>query len=111
MELDEARPETIDLKDPEAVLADVVTTSSLGARYPVAPGYRVNVRSGPGTGHRLVRVLPVNSRIPINCQKQGEWVTGPYGTTNIWDCIDNGEWVSDAYVRTGSDGFVTSPCS
>ncbi|MFC8240149.1 hypothetical protein ACFUVZ_04355 [Streptomyces chartreusis] len=46
-------------------------------------------------------------------------VTGPYGTSNIWDNIDNGEYVSDAYgeyvsdayVQTGSDGYVRPRCS
>ena len=78
-------------------------------RYPVAPGCRLNVRSGPGTNYRLVRVLPLGARVPINCQKPGEWVSGPYGTTNIWDNIANGQFVSDAYVQTGSDGYVDHP--
>ncbi|MFJ5227643.1 hypothetical protein [Streptomyces sp. NPDC088400] len=80
-------------------------------RYPVAPGYRLNVRSGPGTNYRLVRVLSYNASVPINCQKPGEWVSGPYGTTNIWDNIANGEYVSDAYVHTGSSGYVAVRCS
>ncbi|MFF8844712.1 peptidase [Streptomyces sp. NPDC015127] len=80
-------------------------------RYPVAPGVRLNVRSGPGTQYRLIRVLPYGASVPINCQKPGETITGPYGTTNIWDNIANGEFVSDAYVQTGSDGYVTIRCS
>jgi uncharacterized protein YraI len=80
-------------------------------RYPVAPGVRLNVRSGPGTQYDLIRVLPLGASVPINCQKPGETVSGPYGTTRIWDCIGNGQFVSDAYVRTGSDGYVTIRCS
>ena len=80
-------------------------------RYPVAPGVALNVRSGPGTNYRLIRVLPVGARVPINCQKPGEWISGPYGTSNLWDNIANGEFVSDAYVNTGSDGYVTIRCS
>ncbi|MFF3750686.1 peptidase [Streptomyces sp. NPDC002018] len=80
-------------------------------RYPVAPGYRVNVRSGPGTNYRLVRVLAYGATVPINCQKPGEWVSGPYGTTNIWDNIANGQYISDAYVHTGSDGYITVRCT
>ncbi len=38
-------------------------------------------------------------------------IAGPYGTSNIWDNIDNGEYVSDAYVLTGSDGYVAARCS
>ncbi|MGW0119161.1 SH3 domain-containing protein [Streptomyces sp. NPDC003327] len=87
-----------------------VTTMAV-TRYAIAPGYRVNVRTGPGTHYPLVRVLPVGSTVPVYCQKPGEWVTGPYGTTNLWDSIAPGEYVSDAYVRTGSDTYVAPRCS
>ncbi|RST07603.1 peptidase [Streptomyces sp. WAC05374] len=80
-------------------------------RYPVAPGYRINVRSGPGTNYSIVKVLAEGVRVPINCQKPGTTVTGPYGTTNLWDNIANGQYVSDAYVNTGSDGYVAVRCS
>ncbi|MFK4227291.1 peptidase [Streptomyces sp. NPDC019890] len=80
-------------------------------RYPVAPGVALNVRSGPGTNYRLIKVLPIGARVPINCQKPGERVSGPYGTSNIWDNIANGQFVADAYVNTGSDGYVTIRCS
>ncbi|MFI0238081.1 SH3 domain-containing protein [Streptomyces sp. NPDC016845] len=80
------------------------------ASYPVAPGYNVNVRSGPGTQYRVVRRLPLGARVTVNCQKPGQWVAGPYGTTNIWDSIGVGEYISDSYVRTGSDGYVAPRC-
>ncbi|MFI9824942.1 SH3 domain-containing protein [Streptomyces sp. NPDC052013] len=79
--------------------------------YPVAPGVQVNVRSGPGTNYNIVRVLPAGASVPIYCQTPGTTVTGPYGTSNIWDNISNGEYVSDAYVKTGSDGYVASRCA
>ncbi|MFJ9631298.1 SH3 domain-containing protein [Streptomyces sp. NPDC091280] len=79
--------------------------------YSIAPGTRVNVRSGPGTGYTIVRVLAEGSQVPIYCQTPGTTVTGYYGTTNIWDNIDDGEYVSDAYVNTGSDGYVRPRCS
>lgn len=78
--------------------------------YPVAPGYRVNVRSGPGTSYAIVKVLPYDAVVTIRCQCAGTTVSGPYGTTNIWDCIGNGLFVSDAYVKTGSDGYVANRC-
>ncbi|WP_233521433.1 SH3 domain-containing protein [Streptomyces triticagri] len=79
--------------------------------YPVAPGYRLNVRSGPGTNYRLVRVLPAGSSVRVYCQTRGQSVTGPYGTSNIWNNIANGQFVSDTYVKTGSDGFIAPPCA
>ncbi|MEU5364688.1 SH3 domain-containing protein [Streptomyces sp. NPDC005925] len=78
--------------------------------YSIAPGYSVNVRSGPGTNYSIVRVLPEGSEIPINCQSPGTWISGPYGTSNIWDNIANGQFVSDAYVQTGSDGYIRPHC-
>ncbi|MET9885952.1 SH3 domain-containing protein [Streptomyces sp. NPDC006430] len=88
------------------------TTSDSGFQtFAVAPGYRVNVRSGPGLGYAIVRVLPYGASVTIRCQTDGDTVTGPYGTTNIWDCIGNGEFVSDAYVHTGSDGYVATQCA
>jgi uncharacterized protein YraI len=78
--------------------------------YSVAPGVRLNVRSGPGTGYGIVRVLAEGAKVRIYCQSPGTTVTGPYGTSNIWDNIGSGEYVSDAYVLTGSDGYVADRC-
>jgi uncharacterized protein YraI len=93
--------------------AQAVTTAAAAAvpYYPVAPGVRLNVRSGPGTGYSIVRVLPEGSKVAIYCQTPGTTVSGPYGTSNIWDNISSGEYVSDAYVKTGSDGYVASRCA
>ncbi|MFF4347698.1 peptidase [Streptomyces sp. NPDC001530] len=92
--------------------ADAQTLSAEALRtYPLAPGYNVNVRSGPGTNYPIVRVLSAGSSVPIRCQCPGETITGPYGTTNIWDNIANAQFVSDAYVKTGSDGYVAPRCS
>ncbi|BET48533.1 MULTISPECIES: SH3 domain-containing protein [Streptomyces] len=89
----------------EAVVAAAALRS-----YPVAPGYRLNVRSGPGTNYSVVRVLAEGSRVTINCQRTGERVSGPYGTSSIWDNIGSGQYVSDTYILTGSDGYVAPRC-
>jgi uncharacterized protein YraI len=89
---------------------EAVTTEAM-RYYSVAPGVRLNVRSGPGTSYNIVRVLPEGSKVLIYCQAPGTTVTGYYGTSNIWDNISNGEYVSDAYVNTGSDGYVASRCA
>ncbi|WP_405586939.1 SH3 domain-containing protein [Streptomyces sp. NBC_01092] len=95
--------------------APAVTTLAASANalryYSVAPGVRLNVRRGPGTGYALVRTLPEGARIPIYCQTPGTNVSGPYGTSNIWDNIADSEYVADAYVQTGSDGYVRPRCS
>ncbi|WP_406838286.1 hypothetical protein ACICHK_22365 [Streptomyces sp. AHU1] len=92
--------------------ADEMSSTAQALRtYPLAPGHNVNVRSGPGTHFSVVRTLPAGSRVSIYCQCPGESVAGPYGTSNIWDNIANGQFVADAYVQTGSDGYVTAKCS
>jgi uncharacterized protein YraI len=92
-----------------AVTTAAVTTA--GVRYySVAPGARLNVRGGPGTGYGIVRVLAEGAKVPVYCQCPGTTVSGYYGTSNIWDNIDDGEYISDAYVHTGSDGYVASRC-
>ncbi|MFD7439629.1 SH3 domain-containing protein [Streptomyces sp. NPDC059861] len=105
-----AEPET----SPEAETLSATATATAAPRvraYPVAPGVRLNVRSGPGTDYRIVRVLPEGTTVPIYCQRPGDSVTGPYGTSNLWDCIANSQYVSDAYVKTGSDGYVAPRCA
>lgn len=70
----------------------------------------VNVRSGPGTSYRTVGRLRAGARVTIQCQKPGETVTGPTGTSKLWDRIGSGRYISDTYVRTGSDGYVAPRC-
>jgi uncharacterized protein YraI len=109
-----ARAEEVRGGEQEAVTTAAVTTtaSTTAVRYySVAPGVRLNVRRGPGTGYAIVRVLPEGAKVPIYCQTPGTTVAGPYGTSDIWDNIDNGEYVADAYVNTGSDGYVRPRCS
>ncbi|MER5442222.1 peptidase [Streptomyces sp. NPDC002790] len=91
--------------------AQSVEAAAASMYYPVAPGYNVNVRSGPGTQYRVVRVLPLSAKVPIFCQKPGQAVAGPYGTSRIWDNVGVGEYVSDTYVKTGSDGYVAPRCA
>ncbi|MFE3850929.1 SH3 domain-containing protein [Streptomyces griseorubiginosus] len=100
--------ETSGVQATEAVTA---AASASVRYYSVAPGVRLNVRSGPGTSYSIVRVLAEGSKVPIYCQTPGTSVTGPYGTSNIWDNISNSQYVSDAYVLTGSDGYVADRCS
>ncbi|MGW1538976.1 SH3 domain-containing protein [Streptomyces sp. NPDC002309] len=93
-------------------LSETAETATARVRaYPVAPDVRLNVRSGPGTDYRIVRVLPEGATVPIYCQRPGDSVSGPYGTSDLWDCIANSQYVSDAYVRTGSDGYVAPRCA
>ncbi|MGC4896328.1 peptidoglycan DD-metalloendopeptidase family protein [Micromonospora sp. DT31] len=66
----------------------------------------LTVRSGPGTGYTSVGTVTDGTRVTISCQTTGTSVTGTYGTSTIWDRIGTGRFISDAYVYTGSDGFI-----
>lgn len=78
------------------------------ASYPVVA--TVNVRSGPSTSYPIVGSVSAGTYVNISCQTPGETVTGPLGTSSIWDSISVGRFVSDTYVQTGSDGYVAPRC-
>lgn len=73
-------------------------------------GDPLNVRAGPGTSYAIVGQVADGTTVTISCQMPGTTVTGPYGTSSIWDRIGSSRFVSDAYVRTGSDGYVAPRC-
>ncbi|MFD6436351.1 SH3 domain-containing protein [Streptomyces venezuelae] len=102
-------PETESVVDVDVdISADIDIESTAARSYPIVAD--VNVRSGPGTSYRKVGRLSAGSRVTIACQKPGETVTGPTGTSKIWDRIGSGRYVSDTYVRTGSGGYVAPRC-
>lgn len=69
-----------------------------------------NLRSGPGTSYSVVGSVGSGVRVNIVCQKAGTSHTGPWGTTSLWDKLDSGKWISDAFVYTGSNGTVAPRC-
>lgn len=102
--------DTATATDAPTVESATVQAAAHRRTFPIAPGYAVNVRKGPSTDTPVVRQLARGARIEIHCQRRGQRVSGPYGTSDIWDNIAPGQYVSDAYVRTGSDGPVAPPC-
>ena len=76
-------------------------------------GSCLNERTGPGTGYSVITCISDGTSVGIACQTTGDTVTGPWGPTNIWDYIDYGNrggYVTDAYVYTGTNGFVAPHC-
>ncbi|TQE15707.1 SH3 domain-containing protein [Streptomyces ipomoeae] len=116
MSIDHVEEVTGDSGGEEQLTATTSTTAASATvtaavrYYSIAPGVRLNVRSGPSTSYGIVRVLPEGSKVPIFCQTPGQTISGPYGTTNLWDNIADGEYISDAYVYTGVDGYVAGRC-
>ncbi|MFE2432110.1 SH3 domain-containing protein [Streptomyces sp. NPDC059373] len=93
------------------LVVGTATSASASTTYQVAPNVRLNVRSGPGTSYPVVRVLPYDAKVIIYCQSPGTTVNGYYGTSSIWDNISSDQFISDAYVDTGSDGYITGRCA
>jgi hypothetical protein len=77
---------------------------------------RVNTGGDPLTIHAdasttsaSVGTVDNAAQVTISCQKNGDSVTGTYGTSTLWDKIGAG-FVPDALVSTGSDGQVAPTC-
>ena len=73
-------------------------------------GKKLNVRAAPGTQYTSFKKLGNSTKVTILCQTEGSKVKGPFGTSTIWDMLSYGGFVSDAYIKTGSDGYVTDKC-
>lgn len=71
----------------------------------------LTTRQGPGTDHPEAGSLPKGAKVKIQCHAHGTEVTGTLGTSDLWDRLENGSWVPDAYVQTGSDEPVEEMCS
>ncbi|RAO33864.1 N-acetylmuramoyl-L-alanine amidase A [Micromonospora noduli] len=66
----------------------------------------LNVRSGPGASYPVVGSVADGATVAVYCQAVGSTVTGPYGTTAVWNRIGTNRYVSDAFVLTGYDGYI-----
>lgn len=83
----------------------------------VAATAGLNIRSGSPTGP-VIDTMPYNSTAQLYCWVYGPPITGPWGTTSVWDAVNGyttpwGENVvfgagakvfsSDAWLNTGGD--------
>lgn len=73
-------------------------------------GDQLAIRSGPNLSSSIIGWLPQGSSVSFSCFDYGDWVTGPYGSENIWDRLDSGGYSSDAWIYTGSNGSVVPQC-
>ena len=80
--------------------------TSAVASYPIT-GDNVNCRSGPGTSYAAKKTYAKGHEVSISCQTAGTDVSG----NSIWDKTSDDCYVADYYVKTGSNGYVTSKCS
>lgn len=77
----------------------------------VTDGTPLKVRAAASLSATVESTLANGTHFTIACQKHGSAVTGTYGTSSLWDQVEGRDgYVSDAYVRTGSDGQVAKTC-
>jgi hypothetical protein len=72
-------------------------------------GSSLSIHADASNASAVVGSVADATQVTISCQKQGESVTGTYGTSTLWDKIGTG-FVPDTYVSTGSDGQVAPTC-
>jgi hypothetical protein len=48
--------------------------------------------------------------VSFGCYETGTTVAGPYGSENIWDRLNSGGFVSDAWIYTGNNNAVVPQC-
>ncbi|MGH9244793.1 MAG: hypothetical protein ACRD29_10845 [Acidimicrobiales bacterium] len=105
--------ETCDsVPDPDGVAAEPDTPDGgrVAATIDIGGSSRLNRRSGPGTNFDRVGGLADGDDVMIECTAHAESVNGPKGETDVWDRLEDGSWVSDAYVDTGTLDPVAAPC-
>ena len=85
----------------------------VGNSYPInSEGSLINVRVNPSTVSQIIGQVGQDQYVTIDCTQYGDAVTGPWGTTTLWDHISapyNG-YVSDMWVNTASGKPVVSAC-
>lgn len=91
-------------------LPGTVTPNSASGTINCPGGCSVNARSGPSTGYGVIGSLANGTGVTIQCTARGEWISGQYGDTNLWDNIGSGRYVSDALVYTGTNDPVAGDC-
>jgi flagellar protein FlgJ len=96
---------------PLLVLATLAVTGPLGALLVGNPAAAsetvigtarqwVNVRSGASVASPSVGSLSGGQRVSIICRQAGGTVSGPGGTTDLWDRIGDGRYVSHSYITS-----------
>ena len=79
-------------------VVDSLTNVAAAVSGSTLSGGPFNLRSGPGVGYAVVGSIGGGQPVDIRCTATGSAVTGPYGTTTVWD-------------RLGSDAYITEPTS
>jgi hypothetical protein len=86
------------------------SNSNVSGKVITASGQALAVRSGPGTNYPFIASVKSGDTVWFNCYENGTTVAGPYGREAVWDRLDSGGFVSDAWIFTGRNSAVVPPC-
>ncbi|WP_020666901.1 hypothetical protein [Amycolatopsis nigrescens] len=73
-------------------------------------GGPLNVRADASTSAAIKGFAANYAKVTIECQIEGQTVTGRYGTSNIWHRIGQDHYVSDTYLQSGTGRPVAPKC-
>lgn len=78
------------------------------ARYPVAwTKIGIYPQSAPSMGSgQIGKALPDGAVVTIVCEQRGQSVSNGLNTTDIWERLDTGAWLPNAFIKTGVDGWT-----
>jgi hypothetical protein len=93
--------------------ADPTTTASSpqsqGIILPVSGESGAPVFESSSTSSVVQGVLAAGVRVEILCTVQGDTVTGPGGTSSLWDRISSG-YIPDSLIETGTNQATMPSC-
>jgi hypothetical protein len=108
------QPPTIVVVPPQTVVVQPAGHApGIGNWYPInSEGSLINVRVNPNTVSGILGAVTQDQYVHIVCTQYGDAVTGPWGTTTLWDYIDYPYYgyVSDMWVNTASGQPVVGSC-
>ena len=81
--------------------------------YPInSQGSVINVRTASSTQSTIVGTVVQDQYVHIVCTSYGEAVSGPWGTTGLWDRIDSPYYgyISDEWLNTATGAPVVGSC-
>ncbi|MGW0359238.1 DUF2599 domain-containing protein [Nocardia nova] len=83
-------------------------TAHADAQYPVAwTKIGIYPQSAPSMGSGQVgKALPDGAMVTIVCEGTGQPVFNGDKTINVWERLDTGAWLPNAYIKTNHDGWT-----
>ena len=97
-----------------AVAGFEVTPASASPTGTIDASPCLNFHNGPNGADTQIGCIPDGTTIAIACTATGNSVSGPYGSTTLWDETTwNAQtgFVSDAWVYTGTASAVAGTCT